>query len=102
MAPSIHPSSRVGLRSPRPSLLESGSLALAATGGIYIGGSFTNYDGFARPGFARVHGDPRIAGFLLGQDGLRMSMYTDPARTYYLETGPLNIVNWTVVQTAVG
>ena len=78
------------------------SLALAPSGEIYIGGNFSHYDGFSRPSFARVHGDPRIFDFLLIEGGLRMSMYTDPGRTYHLEASPAGVINWTVLQTVAG
>jgi hypothetical protein len=78
------------------------SLALSRTGEIYIGGNFSHYDGFARPSFARVHGDPPILGPLLTPGGLSMSMHTDPGRTYYFETTPVNPIGWTVLQTIPG
>jgi large repetitive protein len=78
------------------------SLALTRTGEIYIGGNFTHYDGFARPSFARVHGDPPILGPLITASGLRMSMHTDPGRTYYFESTPVNPVGWAVLQTIPG
>ena len=78
------------------------SLALTRTGEIYIGGNFTHYDGFARPSFARVHGDPPILGPLITPGGLRMSMHTDPGRIYYFETTPASPINWTVLQTISG
>jgi hypothetical protein len=62
----------------------------------------SHYHAFARPGLTRVHGDPLILSALAGENGLTMSMYTDLARTYYLEAASPSDWNWTTVQTVPG
>ncbi len=79
------------------------ALANAPHGKIYAGGSFSEYDGFARPFVARVHGNPEILGPAYSGSIFNTSMYTDAGHTYHLESAASpNAASWTVLQSRNG
>jgi uncharacterized delta-60 repeat protein len=78
-------------------------LLLAPDGDIYIGSGFISYDGFTRFGLARLHGNPVLSGPAYASGSFTTSLFTDPGRTYHLESTP-SLANpmWSIVQTING
>jgi uncharacterized delta-60 repeat protein len=57
-------------------------LALHTSGRIYIGGYFTHFNGFARPGVARIHGNPELTDLEYDDGVFSANLLTDPERVY--------------------
>ena len=87
----------------QPQVARVRAMALHTTGRIYIGGSFTHYNGFVRSSIARIHGWPEPDSIAYANDVTTMNLLTDPDRSYDLQfTDSLLNTTWTNLTTISG
>jgi hypothetical protein len=78
-------------------------LAWRSDGRLFMGGDFTEFDGYARVGVALLNTEPRLFAPTWQDGALWLQVPTLPGRSYILEfKATLDQAEWTWLQTQVG
>ncbi len=79
------------------------ALALEPGGGVWAGGSFSEFDGCTRANLARLYGNPALLEPSLSSTVFNAALPTDLGRTYFLEfKNSLNESNWSPLLSLPG